>query len=95
MTINNMLHTMNSLLKAGSGVSVQRPATAAQSILAVRRAATTTSGMIAARSPASIPSGRGEPERRAYWENRDTQITADIPSEAVLQSANWGTGVLK
>jgi len=34
-------------------------------------------------------------ERRAYWENRDTQITADIPSEAALQPANWGVGVVK
>jgi hypothetical protein len=34
-------------------------------------------------------------ERRAYWENRDTQITADIPSEAALQPANWGAGGLK
>jgi len=34
-------------------------------------------------------------ERRAYWENRDTQIIADIPSEAALQPANWGKGVLK
>ena len=34
-------------------------------------------------------------ERRAYWENRDTQITADIPTEAALQPANWGKGLLK
>ena len=34
-------------------------------------------------------------ERRAYWENRDTQITADIPSEAALQPGNWGVGVVK
>ncbi len=34
-------------------------------------------------------------ERRAYWENRDTQIVADIPSEAALKPANWGVGVLK
>jgi len=27
---------------------------------------------------------------RAYWENRDTQIVADIPSEAQLRPANWG-----
>ena len=27
---------------------------------------------------------------RAYWENRDTQIVADIPSEAQLKPANWG-----
>ena len=27
---------------------------------------------------------------RAYWENRDTNIVSDIPSEARLQPANWG-----
>ena len=27
---------------------------------------------------------------RAYWENRDTQIVSDIPSEAALKPANWG-----
>lgn len=27
---------------------------------------------------------------RAYWENLDTQIVADIPSEAALKPANWG-----
>jgi hypothetical protein len=28
---------------------------------------------------------------RAYWVNRDTNIVADIPSEARLQPANWGS----
>ena len=27
---------------------------------------------------------------RAYWENRDTQIVTDIPSEAQLKPGNWG-----
>jgi hypothetical protein len=31
---------------------------------------------------------------RAYWENRDTQIVVDIPSEARLQPANWGVSRL-
>jgi hypothetical protein len=28
---------------------------------------------------------------RTYWANRDTNIVADIPSEARLQPGNWGT----
>ena len=27
---------------------------------------------------------------RSYWSNQDTGITADVPSEARLQPANWG-----
>jgi hypothetical protein len=27
---------------------------------------------------------------RAYWQNRDTNIVSDIPTEARLQPANWG-----
>jgi len=32
---------------------------------------------------------------RAYWENRDTQIVTDIPSEAGLKPANWGVSKLE
>jgi len=32
---------------------------------------------------------------RAYWENRDTQIVTDIPSEARLKPGNWGISKLE
>ncbi|MGI5867925.1 MAG: sugar-binding protein [Kiritimatiellia bacterium] len=32
---------------------------------------------------------------RAYWQNRNTQIVTDIPSEAALQPENWGEATLQ
>lgn len=34
---------------------------------------------------------KGTTGLRAYWSNRDTNIVTDIPSEAELKPANWGT----
>jgi len=36
----------------------------------------------------------GQTMLRVYWENRDTNIVSDIPSEARLQPKNWGVFVL-
>lgn len=34
--------------------------------------------------------GAGQTVRRSYWNNRNTAIVSDVPSEARLQPANWG-----
>jgi hypothetical protein len=39
--------------------------------------------------------GGGKTVIRAYWENQDANIVADIPSEAALKPANWGKTVLE
>ena len=39
--------------------------------------------------------GGGKTVIRAYWENQDANIVADIPSEAALKPVNWGKAVLE
>jgi hypothetical protein len=34
--------------------------------------------------------GQGQTTQRIYWNNRNTQIVSDVPSEARLQPENWG-----
>ena len=41
----------------------------------------------------SAPDG-GRTMLRVYWENRDTNIVSDIPSEAALSPGNWGVAKL-